>query len=88
MRRKMGFALIGLFFFLSMFISGCSSTGYKQEPNLCVHTETTLKCVRYVRNYDGDTITFDIDGLHSIVGKNISVRVLGIDTPEIRGKKP
>lgn len=34
--------------------------------------------VKYLRNYDGDTITFDI-------GK---VRVLGIDTPEIRSKKP
>jgi len=40
----------------------------------------------YVRNYDGDTITFNLPGLHSIIGEKISIRVNGIDTPEIRGK--
>ncbi|WPU67097.1 thermonuclease family protein [Peredibacter starrii] len=34
--------------------------------------------VKYLRNYDGDTITFD-------VGK---VRVLGIDTAELKSRKP
>jgi len=42
--------------------------------------------VEYVRNYDGDTITFNIKGVHPLIGKNISVRLRGIDTPEIRGK--
>ena len=40
----------------------------------------------YVRNYDGDTVTFNLPGLHPIVGEKISIRVNGIDTPEIRGK--
>jgi micrococcal nuclease len=40
----------------------------------------------YVRNYDGDTITFNLPGLHPIIGKKINIRVNGIDTPEIRGK--
>ncbi len=40
----------------------------------------------YVRNYDGDTITFNLSGLHPIIGDKISIRVNGIDTPEIRGK--
>ena len=40
----------------------------------------------YVRNYDGDTITFNLPNLHPIIGKKIAVRVNGIDTPEIRGK--
>ncbi len=40
----------------------------------------------YVRNYDGDTITFNLLGLHPIIGDKISIRVSGIDTPEIRGK--
>ena len=39
----------------------------------------------YVRNYDGDTITFNLPGLHPIIGEKISIRVNGIDTPEIRG---
>jgi len=41
---------------------------------------------KYLRNYDGDTVTFDLSGLHPIIGKSISVRVDGIDTPEIKGK--
>ena len=40
----------------------------------------------YVRNYDGDTITFNLPGLHPIIGNKISIRVNGIDTPEIKGK--
>ena len=40
----------------------------------------------YVRNYDGDTITFNLPNLHPIIGKKIAVRINGIDTPEIRGK--
>lgn len=39
----------------------------------------------YVRNYDGDTVTFNLPGLHPIVGEKISIRVNGIDTPEIKG---
>ncbi len=40
----------------------------------------------YLRNYDGDTVTFNLPGLHPIIGEKISIRVNGIDTPEIRGK--
>ena len=40
----------------------------------------------YLRNYDGDTITFNLPGLHPIIGEKINIRVNGIDTPEIRGK--
>ena len=40
----------------------------------------------YVRNYDGDTITFNLPGLHPIISEKISIRVNGIDTPEIKGK--
>lgn len=45
-----------------------------------------IKDVKYSRNYDGDTITFNIPNIHPIIGDKISVRVNGIDTPEIRGK--
>ena len=40
----------------------------------------------YVQNYDGDTITFNLPSLHPIIGEKISIRVNGIDTPEMRGK--
>ena len=36
--------------------------------------------------YDGDTFRVDIDSLPPIVGKNIAIRLNGVDTPEIRGK--
>lgn len=37
----------------------------------------------YVRNYDGDTITFDLPGPDPL---RISIRINGIDTPEIKGR--
>ena len=42
--------------------------------------------VTYHRCYDGDTCTFTIPNVHPLFGENISVRIAGIDTPEIRGK--
>jgi len=36
--------------------------------------------------YDGDTFRADIDSLPPIVGKNIPIRLNGVDTPEIQGK--
>ena len=36
--------------------------------------------------YDGDTFRVDIDSLAPIVGKNIPIRLNGVDTPEIQGK--
>ncbi len=41
--------------------------------------------VKYLYNYDGDTVTFDIKGVHRIIGEKISIRIYGIDTPEMRG---
>ena len=38
--------------------------------------------------YDGDTITVDIDLGFSVVLRNIKLRLLGIDTPEMRGGTP
>ena len=36
--------------------------------------------------YDGDTIKVNIDNYPAIIGKAISIRIRGIDAPEIRGK--
>lgn len=54
----------------------------------CEHDAATFRCVHYVRNYDADTITFDIPNVHPLIGKAISVRVRHVDTPEIKGKLP
>ena len=45
-----------------------------------------VKVSRVTTIYDGDTFTATIDSWPGIVGKNISVRISGIDTPEMRGK--
>ena len=42
--------------------------------------------VQYVRNYDGDTVTFNIPNVHGVIGDKVGIRVRGVDTPEIRGK--
>ncbi len=44
--------------------------------------------VEYVRNYDGDTMTVNIPGVHPLFGNEIGIRVRGIDTLEIRVKYP
>ena len=51
---------------------------------LCVHTSTAFRCVQYVDNYDGDTITFNIPNVHPLLGQRVSIRLVGIDTPEMR----
>ena len=46
----------------------------------------TVTVSRVISVYDGDTFRVDIDSLPPIVGKNIPIRLNGVDTPEIRGK--
>lgn len=41
---------------------------------------------KVVSIYDGDTFKVNIEGYPAIVGEKMSVRVNGIDTPEIKGK--
>ena len=53
----------------------------------CTHDTNNFRCVQYVSNYDGDTITVNIAGVHPLVGNKVNVRVAGIDTPEIRTRK-
>lgn len=52
----------------------------------CAHDAENFRCVEYVRNYDADTVTFNIPNLHPLIGKKVNVRVAGVDTPEIRTK--
>ena len=46
----------------------------------------TVSVSRVISVYDGDTFRVDIDSFPPIVGKNIPIRLNGVDTPEIRGK--
>ena len=46
----------------------------------------TVTVSKVISVYDGDTFRVNIDSLPPIVGKNIPIRVNGVDTPEIQGK--
>ena len=46
----------------------------------------TVLVSRVIRVIDGDTFVVDIDQFPDLIGKHISVRVNGINTPELRGK--
>ncbi|ABB39602.1 nuclease (SNase domain-containing protein) [Oleidesulfovibrio alaskensis G20] len=53
------------------------------------YTSTNVVIVSRVTSvYDGDTFRCDIDGWPAIIGKNIGIRINGIDTPEMRDKRP
>lgn len=61
---------------------GGTCFGSQQYGNLIIKSKDIL------RVYDGDTFFVDIPGYPDIIGKNIGIRVLNIDTPEIRGDCP
>ena len=56
------------------------------SANDCTHDAQTFRCVKYLYNYDADTVTFNVPNVHPIIGQKISVRVTGVDTPEIKTK--
>ena len=45
------------------------------------------RSVQFVSNYDGDTITVNVPGWPPIIGQGISVRIFGIDTPEMHDRR-
>lgn len=61
---------------------------FKVFADNCNHDANTFRCVKYVKNYDADTVTVDIPNVHPLIGHHISVRVRHVDTPEIKDKLP
>jgi micrococcal nuclease len=60
------------------------SAGYATRSlTECRNAPDRFNCVQYVKNHDGDTANFNLPGVPELFGKNIAVRFLGIDTPEI-----
>ena len=55
-------------------------------PSLAKAQYGSVIVTKVISVYDGDTFRVDIDSLSPIVGKNIPVRLEGVDTPEINGK--
>ena len=42
--------------------------------------------VKFVSCYDGDTCTFNLPNVTPLFGREIPVRLFGIDTPEMKGQ--
>ncbi len=54
----------------------------------CHHGSDRFNCIKFIKNYDGDTLTVTSPGVHPFFGNGLEVRVRGIDTPEMKGKAP
>ena len=54
--------------------------------HLCKHEENTFKCVKYIKNHDGDTITVNIPHVHPLIGQNIKIRLKGVNTAEVNSE--
>jgi hypothetical protein len=60
--------------------------GDDNEPSTVTPKDIfTLSPDQIVEVYDGDTFNIDLPSQYPLFGDDISVRVLGIDTPELRG---
>ncbi len=64
------------------------STTFALDTRPCKHEPNAFHCVKYIRNYDADTITVSIENTHPLLGEKIGVRVRGVDSPEIKGTLP
>ncbi len=79
-----------LYILVFLFLSGCVSLPQTKFDSTsskeCFHSETSFNCVKVVEVYDGDSIFIDLPDQHPLFGKRMGVRILGIDTPELRTK--
>ena len=74
------------FFLLIFFILKTGQAADLNAKSYCVHDDNNFRCVKYIKNYDGDTIVFHIPEVHPLIGKKIRVRLLDIDTAEMNAK--
>lgn len=80
--KKFIIIILFLFIFLIQFFN----SNLEAQNNYSDYTQLkVLTNVQVIRVYDGDTFFVNIPYLHWLIGSNISVRIRGIDTAEIRG---
>lgn len=64
-----------------LFLAGCATYPQTQDK-----LYPDVKVSRLLRVIDGDTFACDIDEHSAIAGKNISIRLRGINTPELKNR--
>jgi endonuclease YncB( thermonuclease family) len=65
-------------------VAGCS-TALQRESGRSANMSGPI-AVKVVSVTDGDTLRVDVPGWPDIVGRDMPVRVAGIDAPEVRGE--
>lgn len=76
--KRMLLVLFGI-----LLLAGCATQPQTQDK-----LYPDVKVSHLLRVIDGDTFACDIDEHSAIAGKNISIRLRGIDTPELRSRNP
>lgn len=73
---------------ISLLLVGILLAGCATQPQTQDNLYPNVKVSRLLRVIDGDTFACDIDEHSAIAGKNISIRLRGINTPELRSRNP
>lgn len=89
--RSLGLAVLGLFpsaaFPTVISIPAPFVHPADQNPQTsevpCTHSASAFRCVKFLSNHDGDTLTVNIPDVHPLLGQKASVRLFGVDTPEL-----
>ena len=93
-KKLLGIKLLIVGFFLALVISLAGLTYYllggdeEEEATAPVTSDESLFILspdQVVSVYDGDTFKIDLPNMHPLFGDDISIRLLGVDTPEMRG---
>lgn len=69
-------------------VEGRAGTAHGPDGHAPLLQTPASVTVEVVSVYDGDTFNADIDGYPAIIGHHIGVRINGIDTPELKDKRP
>ena len=59
---------------------------YLYAQDSIITQQQAIGVAKIVRVYDGDTFYADLYSLPDVFGKNIGIRLIGIDTPELNSK--
>ena len=92
-KNLLGIKLMVFGFFLVTIVSVVVLTYYLlsgDEDNISADVTSsenlfTLTPDQVVSVYDGDTFKIDLPDMHPLFGNDLSIRLFGVDTPEMRG---